>query len=1227
MIRPSLTAAALLVLGLGSGVAHAQSPVDGRAFARFTVDDGLPSNGIYALAFDEHGRLVLGTSDGLGIFDGRRFTTLRVGDPGAPPDDRPLVVASAGPDGPVWVITDAGRVQRRGGGDVTDFPDLTVSGSGAVQRTVPPLLVTDDGVFELGEHPVLRGDLPSGARFVMERGGETWVLVGDEALHRAAPGEEFTAAPMPAARLEAELRRRVGSPSATWTADRELVLDGTPVPLPGPFTQTVERDGTVWIATAGGGLLRARPTPLRVHRPTPPAPSRVDAVVVDGGTRGVWAALPERQGWWTPTRPTPAGTTWRSPGGSPRPLPPVGLAPLWVDGARWWLGDGIRRELSPEGAAELVLDESVLDACHGWTQASLLIEGGALAGPGWRHRAGRWEELPGACEPPRRQVRTMAATADGVLIGSIFGLARTDPETGATTTLPGPPGVRPRHLRLDGGRVWIATERYGLCVVDVEAVDEGAWRCLDRRRGFPETQIHASLADGLGRVWISTNRGLLVATRAALAEFADGRRESVPTVRLGRDHGLANPEFNGFVGMSGVTTDDGRLWFPSQDGLVEVRPDELRLPERVGVAVAGTRLGDVPLADDGVVPAEHQPVRVDLAITPLAWADQAEIRYRLGDGEWRETDSTLELTRLAPRRSTLTIQARLLGEWEDGAVLELERTPALRERAFFPLVVAAPVLLLLFGGALLRGRLARRRADALAAEVERQTAELRERARRLQELAGELDGRNRTVSAQAARLRELDDLKRRFLADIAHELRTPLTLVLGALEAPSEDPARARKHAEKLATLVDELFDLARLEAGALKPRMRRLDLSSLVRGAAEGFRREFEEEGRTLTVDVADELVVWADRKLLDRIVGNLIGNALRHGDGPTSVRLGDDSGTACLRVQDAGPGIPTEERERVFERFVQLSTGDQRAHEGAGIGLSMVAELSALHGGDATIRDGEGAIFEVRLPLGDDHVRVDDVDLRPEAAPLPSRAAPAQGEGLLLVEDNAEMRAFIAGVLRRRWPVVEAADGQEALDAVARARPRAIVSDVRMPRLDGLSLARALRADADTADLPILLVSAKTQAEDRVAGLEVADDYLAKPFSSRELLLRVEKLLGGPEAAPPPRPSHERVIVERIDAAVAEGLADPTFRVPVLAKRVAMSERSLQRSMRELGLGAPGAYILAARLEEARRALRERRHATVGEVAAAVGLSRSYFARAYRAWAGHAPSDEPPA
>jgi signal transduction histidine kinase/CheY-like chemotaxis protein len=1179
---------------------------------QWTEADGLASDHTFAVARDTLGRVLVGTSDGLSTFNGVRWTTARVGDPAAPPDDRVLRLATA-PDGAVWLITESCQLQRRLGDTLTSerLPHPGVVICALHETPVGIFLATELGVMQITDRVRLREDLPRDTAWIGADRGDLLVVSQETTLRQSEPGGPLS--PDPAMNEAAAWH-------TTHAATREAVFqlnDGQvwlgDAPLLGadlrPYAvQAIDDD--LWVVTDGFGVLRVRRTPLRVHLPPTPAPPRVDKVLWDPLSAQVLASIGDDAAWWSPAAPGLGATHLAGPDGV-RPVPRQGVFPVDVGSRRAWLQAHIL--VTQRGVA--LPAQLPVDPTEGPTCASPFLaavthpDGSVTTGWGTRFKDGAWTALPGACAAPFDQVRAMLPVPGlGVLMGSPYGLTLLRPDD-TVRDLPIPPAARPRHLRVARDHLWMTTEQFGLCVIRIGALLDGTWSCLDRRHGLPETQVHASAEDDLGRLWLSTNRGFLVLDAAEVLRQSGQPQPELAWIRLARDDGLRDPELNGFVGSSFAASNDGRWWFPSQGGLVEVLPTTLDIPLAPDLHVVG--------APAGPLPPDHSPVQLQIVASPLRWTEHVALRYRLGDDPWQPTSATLTVPTLPLGRSTLEVQARLIGGWQPGPTLTLTRLPALTERWSVWVSAAAALAAVLAAAVHLRTAALRARAQQLTSLVERQTGALVEQNEALNRQAAELGDRNAVISDQLTRLNEADEVKRRFIADLAHELRTPLTLLRGAIDAARPDVPAARTNASRLHRLIEDLFDLTRLGAGKLPLRARQVELGGFVRQLTARFAPSLRSSGRPLALHLPDAPVeAWADPHLLDMILANLLGNALKHGAGEVRVSLRRAADHAVLEVQDDGPGVPPADRDRVFERFVQLSDGDTRAHEGAGIGLALVRELAELHGGEATVLDG--ARFQVRLPLGQAHLLADDIDL---ASPRQSPPPPAAADGdLLLIEDNDELRDFMVGLLTSRWTVTTARNGREALDVLRHHRPRAILSDIRMPEMDGLAFGRALRADARIADLPLLYVSAKTQHEDRAAGLVYAQAYLCKPFGAADLLDAVAALLGddGPE------PEHVAAWREALRAATDAHLASPDFGVAELARKLGVSVRTLQERMKELNLPTPAAWLLEARLTVAQGLLQRGAYATVGEVAAAVGLSRAYFTRAYRAWSGHPPGDD---
>ena len=414
---------------------------------------------------------------------------------------------------------------------------------------------------------------------------------------------------------------------------------------------------------------------------------------------------------------------------------------------------------------------------------------------------------------------------------------------------------------------------------------------------------------------------------------------------------------------------------------------------------------------------------------------------------------------------------------------------------------------------------------------------------------------------RAEALAELDRAKTSFFSNVSHEFRTPLTLMLGPIEgllAPGRtdlSPAAAtelevvHRNGLRLLRLVNTLLDFSRIEAGRVRASYVPTDLAAVTADLASVFRAAVEQAGLRLVIDCpALGGPAFVDREMWEKVVLNLLSNAFKFTfEGEIEVSLRQVGQTAELRVRDTGIGIPPAEMPRIFERFHRIENARGRTHEGSGIGLALVQELVKLHGGAvrAESRLGQGATFTVTIPLGSAHLPADRIGPERALASTASGAIPyvdeamrwlpnekrdspvpaladhdvsstgalqrcahrnAVGARVLVADDNEDMRQYLVRLLAERYDVHAVPDGESALAAARTHLPDLILADVMMPRLDGFGLLRALRADARTAGVPIIMLSARAGEESRVEGMEAgADDYLVKPFSARELLARV--------------------------------------------------------------------------------------------------------------------------
>lgn len=397
------------------------------------------------------------------------------------------------------------------------------------------------------------------------------------------------------------------------------------------------------------------------------------------------------------------------------------------------------------------------------------------------------------------------------------------------------------------------------------------------------------------------------------------------------------------------------------------------------------------------------------------------------------------------------------------------------------------------------------------------------------------------IKEKNEQLTELDRLKSDFLANISHELRTPLTLILGPLDAILSSNAslpedtlqnlkRMQRNAARLYTLVNNLLDFSRLEAGKLQIYEEPLDLNQIISQLVDDTQGLACARKLTLEFLPAPDMgYVLLDPKMIEKIVLNLLSNALKFTPegGKISIMLQRQDNEICLTVSDTGIGISEKQIPFIFERFHQIGSSSTRLHEGSGIGLALIAQCIELMGGKIAVesKEGKGTKFMITFPMRNAKALPPKLNHQANVhaikASLSSLLAsdsrqektkttvfPSGKKGsfrILIVDDNHDMQAYISSLLNDVYDTMAVDNGKIALDAVKEYKPHVILSDVMMPEMDGYQLTKALKADSLTHNIPIILVTAKADSDAVASSLGVgADDYLCKPFSSEELIAR---------------------------------------------------------------------------------------------------------------------------
>lgn len=423
----------------------------------------------------------------------------------------------------------------------------------------------------------------------------------------------------------------------------------------------------------------------------------------------------------------------------------------------------------------------------------------------------------------------------------------------------------------------------------------------------------------------------------------------------------------------------------------------------------------------------------------------------------------------------------------------------------------------------------------------------------LQAIAGLISASVRNM--RVAVLEEMDRLKTEFFANISHEFRTPIALSIGPLgqilkgrygalpESIAEQLQMIWRNQERLLGLINQILDLARLEAGGLKLKAAPIpDLNAFIEKCVDDFRPHAEARGLTLTFEpeaAVSGVDVYLDREKFDKVVSNLLSNAVKFTrEGSITCSTSLEAGRVRLNVSDTGIGIKDDQLPHIFDRFRQADGSASREYAGTGIGLALAKEIVSLHGGEISVfsRYGEGTTFHISIPLGASHLSpssiVDfddfDEDIETPFAPLVVAEGATDVEGvealnrlaeehydanrptILYAEDNPDLRRYIRDLLRDDYNVFLAPDGREGLDQIRRSKPDLVLVDQMMPNMSGRDLLAAIRSDEHIRHLPVIFLTARAGSDVRVESLEAgADDYLTKPFEEDELLARIRNQL----------------------------------------------------------------------------------------------------------------------
>jgi signal transduction histidine kinase/ligand-binding sensor domain-containing protein/DNA-binding response OmpR family regulator len=528
-------------------------------------------------------------------------------------------------------------------------------------------------------------------------------------------------------------------------------------------------------------------------------------------------------------------------------------------------------------------------------------------------------------------------------------------------------------------------------------------------------------------------------------------------------------------------------------------------------------------------------------------------------------------------------------------------------------------------------------------------------------------------TVEAFKYKELNRMKSHFFANISHEFRTPISLISGPIDKilskAKDDETRKqagmiKRNANHLLGLINQLLDLSKLEAGKLSLRSSKRNIVSFIKGMTMSFESVAEEKDIMLKVEAEkDEIELYFDNEKMTKIITNLLSNALKFtGEGgKITVTIDEpDDNSVEIKVRDTGIGIAEKELPKIFDRFYQVDSSQKREHEGMGIGLALTKELIELHRGTITAdsKAGKWTEFRINLPKGRKHLGdseiVKEETVKPELEIDKEDYITIIVEGkdgvevvggdknvVLVVEDNADVREFIKDSLGNDFQVEEASNGEQGIRKAEQIIPDMIISDIMMPKMNGNELTKRLKTDEKTSHIPIILLTAKSDQESRLEGLETgADDYLIKPFDTNELRVRVKNLIqirrklqekySKGDYVPVKRKESnnklsdfEERFMNKVTDVIENNLSDEKFNIEKFGEEVGMSRIQLHRKLKALTGKSASNYLRTVRLSKARRLIEEGK-GNISEIAYSVGFSSpQYFTRCFKEEYGYPPSD----
>ena len=860
-----------------------------------------------------------------------------------------------------------------------------------------------------------------------------------------------------------------------------------------------------------------------------------------------------------------------------------------------------------------------------------------------------------------------------IWIATAYGLNRYDKDSGAFTRyLQSNSGIISNRITSlyhdQNDHLWIGTV-IGLNSIDLKTYEFDSYT---KKEGLASDLINSILSDDEGNIWVSTNYGI---------SKIDPKTRSI--TNYDAFDGLQSNEFN--MGAA-LRSKNGELYFGGVNGVTKFHPDNIKVnPHVPNIVITSFRIfeEECPIINKTEIELSYEENFVSLEFAALDFTNPTknQFAYKLEgvDPDWIYSGNRhfASYQNLSPGDYVFTVKGTNNdGIWNEvGTSLKIIIIPPWWQTTWFKVLMWLSILVSVL--LLHRFRVWRIKAQKLQLEklVSDKTKELNSK-KESAELA------RKTIEQQSNEILALDKMKSRFFANISHEFRTPLTLIIGPMEEMLERSNSFKtkrtiqimlRNGRRLLRLVNQLLDLSKLESGRVDLNPSPGDMTGFIRNIVVSFSALAEVRHILLEFDGNEPIYAYFDKNSIEKILLNLIFNAFKYTPdyGEIFVHLdrrpdklnSEYPENILVSIKDTGGGIGAEQKDHIFERFYQAEESNIWNSEGSGIGLSLCKELVELHNGKIGVKSKlkVGSEFWFKIPLKP--VEEEEIEetkrkvlsendlesiqlyeilerenlIEEENANLFLNSNNVERPIVLIIEDNADLRNYLADNLSKIYKIIVSSDGREGIESAYNSIPDLIVSDIMMPNVDGFELCTTLKQDERTSHIPIILLTARSDDEDKFRGLEYgADEYFLKPFNMKELKVRIKNLIEQRErirlqynkdsvltVGSITESSVDKIFLEKSLLLVEKNISDPNFGVKELANVLSMSRKQLHRKLRALINISPNRYIRKIKLNRAKQLLIQK-VGNITEIAYKVGFSSSsYFTKCYKEEFDKVPSE----